>query len=348
MKLWGILLATAMLLTARMADAQPLVRMFKVQIDPAQSLAFDTAGRQNMRASNREESGVLAMHAVASRDKPGTAYVFDIYADDDAYRHHIGSRHYKDFVETTRPLVTDKQLMETYPIFLAEKPIPLSVMRGGKAPDVRIVEVTVKREDIAEFRRIVVAEMRESMKVEPGVLAMYAVARKERPEQWIFFEIYADAAAYASHRETPHFQEYLSLTDDMLIDKGHIGVENIALQSRGGLLFDALPITAATRAKPAPAYYVAEFEATGVGGIKPYSAQVADTFEPYGGRFIVRGAVPDVKEGFGAQGRLVVIKFDSLAQAQAWYDSPAYQAIIPIRHRSGNSRTYIVTGLPEP
>lgn len=96
-----------------------------------------------------------------------------------------------------------------------------------------------------------------------------------------------------------------------------------------------------------PAYYLAEFEATDREGIKPYSAQVEATFKPYSGRFVVRGGVLDVKEGFGAQGRLVMIKFDSQAQARAWYESPAYQAIIPIRHRSGNSRTYIVEGLLE-
>ncbi|MDO5638475.1 MAG: DUF1330 domain-containing protein [Neisseria sp.] len=61
----------------------------------------------------------------------------------------------------------------------------------------------------------------------------------------------------------------------------------------------------------------------------------------------MRGGEADVKEGFGAQGRLVMIKFDSLAQAQAWYNSPEYRKIIPIRHRAGNSRTYIVEGLPE-
>jgi len=108
-------------------------------------------------------------------------------------------------------------------------------------PEVRIVEVTVKPGDLAEFRRIVTAEMRESMKIEPGVLAMYAVTRKDRASEWIFLEVYVDAAAYASHRETPHFKEYLRLTDDMLIGKGHIDVENIALQSRGGLLFDVPP-----------------------------------------------------------------------------------------------------------
>jgi uncharacterized protein (DUF1330 family) len=96
-----------------------------------------------------------------------------------------------------------------------------------------------------------------------------------------------------------------------------------------------------------PAYYVAEFQATDPDGIKPYSAKVESTFKPFSGRFIVRGGELDVKEGFGAQGRLVMIKFDSLVQAQAWYNSPGYQAIIPIRHRSGNTRAYIVEGMPE-
>ncbi|WP_312757426.1 DUF1330 domain-containing protein [Pantoea brenneri] len=95
-----------------------------------------------------------------------------------------------------------------------------------------------------------------------------------------------------------------------------------------------------------PAFYVAEFQATDREAIKPYSAQVESTFRHYGGRFIVRGGEPDVKEGFGAQGRLVIIQFDSLKNAQDWYNSPEYQQLIPIRHRAGNSRTYIVEGLP--
>lgn len=96
-----------------------------------------------------------------------------------------------------------------------------------------------------------------------------------------------------------------------------------------------------------PAYYVAEFQATDAEGIKPYSEKVESTFKPFSGRYVVRGGAPDVKEGFGAQGRLVVIKFDSLAQAQDWYKSPAYQAIIQIRQRSGNTRSYIVEGLAQ-
>lgn len=104
---------------------------------------------------------------------------------------------------------------------------------------------------------------------------------------------------------------------------------------------------AQTPSSTRPAYYVAEFEAIDSVGIQPYRAQVEATFKPFGGRFVVRGGELDLKEGFGAQGRLVMIKFASLAQAKAWYDSPAYQAIIPIRQRSGNTRAYMVEGLEE-
>ncbi|MDW3689107.1 DUF1330 domain-containing protein [Cupriavidus sp. CV2] len=96
-----------------------------------------------------------------------------------------------------------------------------------------------------------------------------------------------------------------------------------------------------------PAYYVAEFQLTDPEGIKPYSAQVESTFERFSGRYVVRGGELDVKEGFGAQGRPVMIKFDSLAQARAWYESPEYKSIISFRHRSGNTRAYIVEGLEE-
>ncbi|WP_436873426.1 DUF1330 domain-containing protein [Kosakonia sacchari] len=56
-----------------------------------------------------------------------------------------------------------------------------------------------------------------------------------------------------------------------------------------------------------PAYYIAEFQATDREAIKPYSTQVESTFRPFGGRFIVRGGEPDVKEGAGAQGRWLLL-----------------------------------------
>lgn len=239
MNLSRALLTMTTMLTAQIALAHPVVHMSELRIDAAQAQAFDAAGRHNMLHSLREEPGVLAMHAVASLDRPGVVYMFEVYSGEAAYKHHVETMHYKGFVDTTWSWVGSQQSIATEPVFLVEKPASLSVVQRGRTPETRIVEVTVRRENLDAFRRIVTAGMRESMKVEPGVLAMYAVTRKDHPEQWIFFEIYASADAYASHRKTPHFMEYLRLTGDMLVDKGHIEVENIALHSRGGLHVDS-------------------------------------------------------------------------------------------------------------
>ncbi|RMR51949.1 MULTISPECIES: DUF1330 domain-containing protein [Pseudomonas] len=118
------------------------------------------------------------------------------------------------------------------------------------------------------------------------------------------------------------------------------------------LAVTSLAMSAAFAQTPAPAkplaYYVAEFEPTTPGAIKPYSDRVEDTFKPFGGRFIVRGGEVDALEGEKPMGRMVVIAFDNIEQARAWYRSPAYEVIKPIRHKAGKTNVYIVQGIQPP
>jgi uncharacterized protein (DUF1330 family) len=95
-----------------------------------------------------------------------------------------------------------------------------------------------------------------------------------------------------------------------------------------------------------PAFYISEFELSDPEGIKPYSQRVEATFAPFTGRYVVRGGQTASLEGDQPK-RIVMIAFDSMAQAQAWYDSPAYRAIRPIRLQSAKSRVYLVEGAPE-
>ncbi len=41
----------------------------------------------------------------------------------------------------------------------------------------------------------------------------------------------------------------------------------------------------------------------------------------------------------------VIIEFATLAEAEAWYDSPAYQDALPHRLKGGDYQTFIVEGL---
>lgn len=57
----------------------------------------------------------------------------------------------------------------------------------------------------------------------------------------------------------------------------------------------------------------------------------------YGALHPVEGAAPDA---------VILLEFPDVAAARAWYDSPAYQAAIPLRLKSADYRSVIVEGLP--
>lgn len=123
----------------------------------------------------------------------------------------------------------------------------------------------------------------------------------------------------------------------------------LVFASLGVLAFASQAQTSTTSPKTgkAPAYYVAEFDLQDPEGIKPYREQVDATFKPYSGRYVVRAGQMDKLEGNPPTHRLIIIEFDSMEQARAWYNSPEYAKIRPFRQHSGHTNSYIVEGLPQ-
>ena len=80
--------------------------------------------------------------------------------------------------------------------------------------------------------------------------------------------------------------------------------------------------------------------------IVEYLRRIDATLAPFDGRFVVHGVLPEVLEGQWP-GVLVVIGFPDLAAARAWYDSPAYRDILPLRTRNSEGVTLTVDGVPE-
>ncbi|MFJ8045694.1 DUF1330 domain-containing protein [Kitasatospora sp. NPDC096147] len=64
--------------------------------------------------------------------------------------------------------------------------------------------------------------------------------------------------------------------------------------------------------------------------IVEYLERIQATLTPYAGRFLVHGAPTEVLEG-SWPGHMVLIEFPDAATARAWYDSPGYRAILPLR-----------------
>jgi uncharacterized protein (DUF1330 family) len=80
--------------------------------------------------------------------------------------------------------------------------------------------------------------------------------------------------------------------------------------------------------------------------IVDYLRRIDATLDPFDGRFVVHGALPEVLEG-DWPGVLVVIGFPDRDAARAWYDSPAYQEILPLRTRNAGGVTLLVDGVPD-
>jgi uncharacterized protein (DUF1330 family) len=93
-----------------------------------------------------------------------------------------------------------------------------------------------------------------------------------------------------------------------------------------------------------PAYVIAEVDVTDPTTFQQYAAKVLETLIPFNGRFLVRGGKAQAVEG-EAPKRIVVIAFDSAEKARGWYESPAYEAIKPIRQRSAKARVIIAEGV---
>jgi uncharacterized protein (DUF1330 family) len=100
----------------------------------------------------------------------------------------------------------------------------------------------------------------------------------------------------------------------------------------------------AQQRKPAPGYFVAELDITDPAKFQSFVQQVPGTLTPFGGHFIIRPGKVVALEG-NAPKSLGVIAFDSAERAKAWYDSPAYQAIIPLRLSSAKTTAYLVEGV---
>lgn len=103
-----------------------------------------------------------------------------------------------------------------------------------KSQVVRIARIEIDSAQLEQYKAALKEEIETSLRVESGVLTLYAVSEKNNPANITIIEIYADADAYQAHLETPHFKKYKYTTKDM--------VKSLEL-------VDVVPITIATKAK---------------------------------------------------------------------------------------------------
>lgn len=79
--------------------------------------------------------------------------------------------------------------------------------------------------------------------------------------------------------------------------------------------------------------------------LEQYVAKAGPTIEPHQGRVIAYDEAPEVVEGTLEYRRTVIVEFPSMKEFRAWYDSPEYQEILPLRLKSTQGTLIVVKGV---
>jgi len=98
---------------------------------------------------------------------------------------------------------------------------------------VRIAEIEILPDRVGAYTALLSEEIEASVRLEAGVLFLFAVSVKGSPNSVRVIEGYADQAAYEAHLTMPHFLRYKQGSADMVKSLRLIETDPIALKAKG-------------------------------------------------------------------------------------------------------------------
>jgi quinol monooxygenase YgiN len=101
-----------------------------------------------------------------------------------------------------------------------------------QAQYIQVAEIEVHPAELENYKAAVREHIETAVRVEPGVLVLYAVSEQDRPTYVRVFEIYRDTDAYKSHLETAHFKKYKATTERMVQSLKLVRTSPIALGAK--------------------------------------------------------------------------------------------------------------------
>ncbi len=92
------------------------------------------------------------------------------------------------------------------------------------------------------------------------------------------------------------------------------------------------------------AYLVALIDVTDPDAYQEYATRAGAAAEKRGIKFLARGGRTVSLEGAPPPGRVVILPFENMAAAQAYYDSPDYQEAKAYREGAAQAQFFLVEG----
>lgn len=128
--------------------------------------------------------------------------------------------------------MTAKQLLILGASMLASTLGTSATGQGTQGQYIQLAEIEIDPAQLEAYKTAVREHIETAVRVEPGVLVLYAVSDKDSPTMVKVFEIYRDVEAYKSHLESPHFKKYKTTTETMVKSLKLVRTDAIALGAK--------------------------------------------------------------------------------------------------------------------
>lgn len=95
-----------------------------------------------------------------------------------------------------------------------------------------------------------------------------------------------------------------------------------------------------------PAYFIAIANIKDQAKYQEYASKAGPTLGAHGGTVLARGAISDTLVGTKPGEIMLVAEFPSADAIRTWYNSPEYQAAVPIREKGMDANFLILEPPP--
>jgi uncharacterized protein (DUF1330 family) len=94
-----------------------------------------------------------------------------------------------------------------------------------------------------------------------------------------------------------------------------------------------------------PAYVIINVNVKDQKQYEEYMKRGAPTIIAHGGKPLVRGGKTEIWEGSPTPKRVIMLEFDSMEQARAWWNSDEYRAAKKFRENAAEANVFCVEGI---
>lgn len=101
-----------------------------------------------------------------------------------------------------------------------------------REPLVRMAELEIDPAQLEDYTALLREEIEASVRLEAGVLMLYALSVKGSPTHLRIIEVYADQGAYDAHLTSAHFLKYKRLTATMVRSLRLIETDPLILRAK--------------------------------------------------------------------------------------------------------------------